>query len=387
MTLSTQNSKASYAGNGVTRTFPVSFPFIRDADIAALLSQDGLETALQQGTHYALSGAGGPGGGSLTMHNPPATGQTLVIRRDPAIVQELDYVENSAFPAASHEGALDLLTMICQALDEKVRRAVLYPVSTPAEQIKDTRAFLETCEAARLDAQAGAAQCEAQAQAAGAHAQAAALSAQAAQQSVGGLRASSTDAAPGTLAVKLEAGDGLAEALLEPGGNETLRLSLATAPDGGLETSQGLARAKLVSGGGLARSTSGLAVNAGQVQAQLLALVGAYTKQQYAVPVVMNSTPNPVLDADLHQHVWLQSPGAPWTIPAPLNPAVGKQMFMVFYSGNQSITWNAVFQGTDTADLPTNGGGPTGSTGYTLCNFVYTGTKWTLLGTSKVLAV
>ena len=49
-------------------------------------------------------------GGTLTMHTPPATGQTLVIRRDPAIVQELDYVENSAFPAQTHEAALRQLT-------------------------------------------------------------------------------------------------------------------------------------------------------------------------------------------------------------------------------------------------------------------------------------
>lgn len=262
MTLSTQTSKASYAGNGVTRAFPVGFPFIREADIAALLVQDGVEIPLLQGSHYELTGAGDPAGGTLTMHTPPATGQTLVIRRDPAIVQELDYVENSAFPAASHEAALDLLTMICQALDEKIGRAVLYPVSTPAGEIKDSRAFLDTCEAASASAGQDAAQ-------AAAHAQAAAQAALAAQQSVGGLRVSASDTVPGGLAAKLEAGDGLAESLLNPGGDETLRLALALEAGGGLETAQGLARVKLAPGGGLACSEPGLAADVGPGPAQL----------------------------------------------------------------------------------------------------------------------
>lgn len=269
MTLSTQTSKASYAGNGVTRAFPVGFPFIREADIAALLVQDGVEIPLLQGSHYELTGAGDPAGGTLTMHTPPATGQTLVIRRDPAIVQELDYVENSAFPAASHEAALDLLTMICQALDEKIGRAVLYPVSTPAGEIKDSRAFLDTCEAASAGAQDQAEQAAARAQAAQAHAQAAAQSALAAQQSVGGLRVSPSDTVPGGLAAKLEAGDGLAESLQNPGGDEALRLALALEAGGGLETAQGLARVKLAPGGGLACSESGLAADVGPGPAQL----------------------------------------------------------------------------------------------------------------------
>ena len=37
MTLSTQTSKASFSGNGVTAVFPLPFPFARDADIRALL--------------------------------------------------------------------------------------------------------------------------------------------------------------------------------------------------------------------------------------------------------------------------------------------------------------------------------------------------------------
>ena len=262
MTLSTQTSKTSYTGNGATCVFPVPFPFLRAADIKALLRQEGAETPLLPGTHYSVSGAGSPSGGSLTLATPPATGQILVLYRDPAIVQEVDYVENAAFPAETHEAALDLLTMICQALDEKVRRAVLYPVSTPQEDIRDSSVFLTACENARDQALVA----ETQASAAALQAEVFAAQSQAA---VGGLRVSASDTTPGNLAAKLAAGDGLAETLLFPGADECLRLSVSLAQESGLELAGGLLRARVMTGGGLARTASGLAVDTGVGPSQI----------------------------------------------------------------------------------------------------------------------
>lgn len=276
MTLSTQISKTSYTGNGATTVFPVPFPFMRGDDIKVLLRQDGAQTPLLSGTHFSVTGEGNPSGGSLTLVEPPATGTVLVLYRAPAIVQEVDYVENAAFPAETHEAALDLLTMICQALDEKIGRAVLYPVSTPLEDIRDSSAFLDTCEVARDAAlaagtQASAAATEAQTQAglAGGHviqAQAAVAQAQAA---VGGIRVSASDTTPRNLSAKLIADDGLAETLLFPGADEVLRLSLALAEDPGLELAEGLLRVRVAPGGGLSRMASGLAADLGTGPDQL----------------------------------------------------------------------------------------------------------------------
>jgi hypothetical protein len=263
MTLSTQTSKTVFTGNGVSSVFPLPFPFLREADIQALLRRDGAETPLSLGTHYTLSGAGNASGGSLTMLEPPATGETLVAWRAPAIVQETDYVENAAFPAETHEAALDLLTMICQALDEKIGRAVLYPVSTPAGDIRDSTGFLGACEAARQAAQEAATSAESDAGAASQAAGQAAAAAAAAQQAVGGVRASATDAAPGNLTVKLAAGDGLTESLLSPGGDESLRLAVALAESPGLEFSGGHLRVRLAAGGGLTRTAAGLGADLG----------------------------------------------------------------------------------------------------------------------------
>jgi len=132
MTIASQISTAAFAGNGVSAEFPLPFRFMAAADVAVVLrSADGTETLLSEGTDYALSGAGAASGGTCVLGSPPLPGQTLVLTRAPRIVQETDYQENDAFPAESHEAALDLLTMICQALDEKIARAPLVKVSAP----------------------------------------------------------------------------------------------------------------------------------------------------------------------------------------------------------------------------------------------------------------
>lgn len=264
MTLATQTSRAVFSGNGVTTLFPLPFPFLRDADLQVLLRREGVETLLVQGTHYVPSGAGAAAGGSLLLNQPPATGESLVVWRAPAIVQEVDYVENSAFPAETHEAALDLLTMICQSLQQQLDRCVRYPMSTPDEEVLDTGSLLETMRATQAAAGAAATQ------AASAAAQAAANAATArdiASTANGLVKVSATDTMAQSLSSKLTAGNGLAESLQNSGAAEFLRLSVALAPLPGLEFASGLLRVK--PGSGLYLSEAGLAVNTGSGSTQI----------------------------------------------------------------------------------------------------------------------
>lgn len=132
MTVSSTTNKISYSGNGSTVEFTTPY-FTANSDIVATLEDSsGTETTLAITTHYTLSGAGTPGGGTLTMVTAPTTGETLSIKTDPSIVQNVDYIENDAFPAATHEGALDKLTLICQSLSEKLGRAITFKISSTA---------------------------------------------------------------------------------------------------------------------------------------------------------------------------------------------------------------------------------------------------------------
>lgn len=137
MTISSTTNRCTYGGNGSTKAFAVPFLFIAEADVQAVLRGiDGAEHVLDRGVDYMLEGAGDAYGGTLTMNVPPAEGEALVIRRNPAIVQEVDYMENGPFPAETHERALDRLTMICQSLSERLDRAVSLRVSSAVSGVE-----------------------------------------------------------------------------------------------------------------------------------------------------------------------------------------------------------------------------------------------------------
>ena len=137
MTLSSTKTKATYGGNGSTTTFAIPFMFMCDDDIEVVLTDtEGLESVQTISTDYQLSGAGDQSGGACTMSVPPEGGQILVVRRSPAMIQEVDYVENDAFPAATHEAALDKLTMICQALSERLDRTINFKVSSAVSGVE-----------------------------------------------------------------------------------------------------------------------------------------------------------------------------------------------------------------------------------------------------------
>lgn len=125
MTVSSQTSKVSYAGNGSTVTFSVPFYFLAAGDLKVIYrAANGTETVKVLTTDYTVSGAGNQAGGSITTTSAPAAGITVVIARNTPYTQEVDYQPNDPFPAETHEQALDKLTMEVQQVKEAVDRAI-----------------------------------------------------------------------------------------------------------------------------------------------------------------------------------------------------------------------------------------------------------------------
>jgi hypothetical protein len=71
-----------------------------------------------------VTNAGNASGGNVVFGSAPASGVTVVIRRNMALTQSTDYVANDPFPAATHEDALDRLTFISQQMQEEVDRTI-----------------------------------------------------------------------------------------------------------------------------------------------------------------------------------------------------------------------------------------------------------------------
>lgn len=126
MTVTSGVSRITYNGNGVTVNFAVPFYFLEDDQIMVTKTviATGVTTTLILNTDYTVTGAGNEAGGSITTTTPPATGEQITIIRNVPLTQETDYPPNDPFPEASHERALDKLTMIAQQINDLVTRSI-----------------------------------------------------------------------------------------------------------------------------------------------------------------------------------------------------------------------------------------------------------------------
>ena len=125
MTISTQDSKVNYQGNGQTKVFQIPFPFLENNQIYVQKKDaQGNLINYTYATDYTVTGAGEENGGSVTLNVAPEQGSTISIYRNVPLTQEVDYRENEIFPAETHEEALDKLTMEVQQIQEQLDRSV-----------------------------------------------------------------------------------------------------------------------------------------------------------------------------------------------------------------------------------------------------------------------
>ena len=125
MTISTQDSKVNYQGNGQTKVFQIPFPFLENNQIYVQKKDaQGNLINYTYATDYTVTGADEENGGSVTLNVAPEQGSTISIYRDVPLTQEVDYRENEIFPAETHEEALDKLTMEVQQIQEQLDRSV-----------------------------------------------------------------------------------------------------------------------------------------------------------------------------------------------------------------------------------------------------------------------
>lgn len=133
MTVLTTTAKAGpYAGAGTTGPFTVPFRFLDASHLRVIKNVAGIESVLVLTTDYTVSGVGASSG-SVTLTAALPVGQTLTVVRNVPATQDADYVPGDAFPAESHEEALDKLTMLVQQNVEELNRAAKLPASSTTD--------------------------------------------------------------------------------------------------------------------------------------------------------------------------------------------------------------------------------------------------------------
>lgn len=134
MTVSSTTNRASASGNGATTAFSTGFYFLSAADLrVSVLDSDGVETVKTITTHYTVVGEGEAAGGTVTFLTAPASGETVLIVRDPSLLQPLDFSDNPRYSPASVEKHFDRIAMQLQRTGERIDRTIQLPTSSTAQ--------------------------------------------------------------------------------------------------------------------------------------------------------------------------------------------------------------------------------------------------------------
>jgi len=115
----TTATSVTHTGNGTTTAFAYPYSYAASTDLD--VSVDGASQTL--GTDYTVSDAGPADSATITFTTAPDSGDAILIERSTSLTQTRDYTSNGAFPAESHERALDKLTLIVQELWAQVNSA------------------------------------------------------------------------------------------------------------------------------------------------------------------------------------------------------------------------------------------------------------------------
>ena len=133
MTISSENSTNRYDGNGSTTVFPYVFKITDTVQLVVKVADaDDTATTLVLDTDYTVSGVGAEGGGDVTVGDLTAitgavklpTGWTITIRRELALLQPTDLVNQGPFNAETHEDAFDRMVMQLQQQQEQLDRSL-----------------------------------------------------------------------------------------------------------------------------------------------------------------------------------------------------------------------------------------------------------------------
>lgn len=131
MTVQSTTARADYQGNNVTTLFTVPFYFLDNTHLKVVRTDNSSSpptvATLVIGTDYVVVGAGAQIGGTVQTTVAPTAAQVLTVLRSVPFTQLIHYVPNDPFPAATHEQALDQLTMEVQELNEITSHALQLP--------------------------------------------------------------------------------------------------------------------------------------------------------------------------------------------------------------------------------------------------------------------
>lgn len=125
MTISSTVSRTAYAGSGTTGPFAYPFRIFAATDLRVIRTlADTTQVEHTYPADFSVTGIGSTVGGTITLSDELATGETLTIRRRRPLKQETDVRNQGDFYPASYEDALDHGTMVDQQQQDELDRSI-----------------------------------------------------------------------------------------------------------------------------------------------------------------------------------------------------------------------------------------------------------------------
>lgn len=108
MTVSSTKFSIEHIGNGSVVSFPYDFRILEASHLKVYIDYAELTTG------FTITGVDNQNGGEVIFNIAPAIGSKILLERDVPATQEVDYQAYDAFPAETHERALDKAMMVAQ---------------------------------------------------------------------------------------------------------------------------------------------------------------------------------------------------------------------------------------------------------------------------------
>jgi len=126
MTLTTTHNRIAYTAGGGSGVFAYTFLVLAASDLRVYL-----DSVLQPGSAYSVSGVGLGSGGNVTLTAVPLAGVKVVILRATEPTQQINLVEGDRLPAESIElSVFDKAYALIQDMTERLLRAIKVPESS-----------------------------------------------------------------------------------------------------------------------------------------------------------------------------------------------------------------------------------------------------------------
>ena len=115
MTVLTNTMKINHVGDGSTVVFAYDFKIPREDEVIVKV-----DDVLISASEYTISGVQDPNGGNVTFNTAPADTSDILIQRNVALTQLIDYRPYDPFQAETHEEGLDRIVMMIQQVNEVI---------------------------------------------------------------------------------------------------------------------------------------------------------------------------------------------------------------------------------------------------------------------------